>query len=1462
MKSVLLTLILLASAFAASAIDVTFNVVAPTCHGYTNGSLTALPSGGAGGYTYAWSNGQSGQTLLGVGAGTYTVTVTDQLGVTAVAPFELLAPAQLTLSFSQTTPNCDGTFQAVQTTVDGGIGGPGLYTYSWSTGATTESITPTTSGNVFVTVTDLVGCSIADTYYVPVPSQIFNSFFVIAPTCFGGNNGAANVAVVGNYGPHTWTWSTGTHASEHLTGVASGTYGITITDQNGCSKTDSIFVPTQAPLQVTPLVNHPLCYGTASGNIHAIGNGGVAPYSYVWNTGATTQILENVAAGVYTVSITDGNGCTASSQATAIDPSPLTNTVVNVTPACGNNGSITVQPAGGTPPYVLNWNAGQYFGTTNFGLAPGNYYICTMDANHCQLDINVVVPGSLGLNVDLVTEKAECVGVNNGVATAVVSGGSGSYSYTWSNGATSVPQINGLAAGETVSVTVTDLVSGCTGTDQVQIDGHGSLILQVIDSDVSCAGNSTGTATVNALNGVAPYQYNWATGSIAQTVENLLPGAYAVTVTDARGCSAVNVADIGVIADINAAFAITEILCDTELVKLTITDQSTSSVAISTWHWIATWGGNTTEFYGQGPVVVNVPVNTAGTIQLTVTSTDGCTDTHIAPFVVGAPPAITWNVDASAANCDGGPVTIDVTGSPDYVYQWTPTDGLSYVNNNPQHVLVSNPATNTLYQVVANNFGCLDTLGVNVQHVVPFDINLGGAAFVTCDTNQLLTATLSLPQDLVGSISWQNAAGVEIGNGPSITVPATNVVTPYTVIVTTDYGCTETASAVVVSNGVDVNAQILASTSACGTAGVQAGITNLDPTDILMYSWSVTPAGATISDPISPNPVISGPVGTYTVQVVVTNQYNCSETLSAPITFTPSGTLEGQVTADLCNGTVVTFSNTSSQSGTWNFGDNTSSTDLNPTHTYVSAGSYTATFVPDDGCFLPVTLPLAVTAQPAVVAAITSNLDACLGTATFTFSDASTHSAPIGGWSWVFSPGNQTSSAQNPVITFTQEGNITAQLIVTDVNNCSDSSDVITLEVDIVNENILGGTGICAGVETELNPNPNTTYNYNWTAVPVDPNLAVNSPNPTVAPTQPTVYSVSITNGNCTVAQTVAFTIHDGADVNASPDTVVCDRNSVLISASSPNASNFEWSKSKYFNTIFAVGPTASVIATIDGMNYVRATTVNGCPGMDSVMVFLGATDVAPAQVNNYVCNGVSAELGVVNLNSNDQLVYSWDNGLPAIANPSVAPTTTTVYQVTVTNQYACADTLAFNVIPQNLQLNITVTGKTTICPGESTQLGAAVTGGTGYTYVWTPSSSLDNATVANPIATPEETTDYEVTATDIVSGCTITGNTLITMLVPQCADPFIFVPKAFTPNGDDSNDYFRVRGVNMTELYFVVWDRWGEKMYETNEVNHIGWDGIFKGVASTPDSYAWYARVRCADGLVWERKGNVTLLK
>jgi gliding motility-associated-like protein len=157
--------------------------------------------------------------------------------------------------------------------------------------------------------------------------------------------------------------------------------------------------------------------------------------------------------------------------------------------------------------------------------------------------------------------------------------------------------------------------------------------------------------------------------------------------------------------------------------------------------------------------------------------------------------------------------------------------------------------------------------------------------------------------------------------------------------------------------------------------------------------------------------------------------------------------------------------------------------------------------------------------------------------------------------------------------------------------------------------------------------------------------------------------------------------------------------------------------------------------------------------------------------------------------------------------------------------------------------------------------LEATATGATTYTYSWSPSATLTNGSISNPIAQPEESMTYTVTVTGD-NLCQSTATVDVFFISDQCVEPYIFVPKAFTPNGDENNDYFIVRGVNIKDLYFVVWNRWGEKMFETEDVNSKGWDGSFNGKELTPDAYSWYVKVTCGNGSTYVKKGDVTLLK
>ena len=419
------------------------------------------------------------------------------------------------------------------------------------------------------------------------------------------------------------------------------------------------------------------------------------------------------------------------------------------------------------------------------------------------------------------------------------------------------------------------------------------------------------------------------------------------------------------------------------------------------------------------------------------------------------------------------------------------------------------------------------------------------------------------------------------------------------------------------------------------------------------------------------------------------------------------------------------------------------------------------------------------------------------------------------------------------------------------------------VDVQFINDQIVEALSFCIDTSVQLNANGvDPTATYVWTSNPVDPTLVSTDKNPTVSPEVVTVYTVVISQGTlCTVTYQVTVTPLDGANLQLQNDTTVCNDMPITITASG-NGLSYEWSESPTFVPIFATGATVTITPVKDGIYYVRTSNSFGCAALDSIKINNGSIAIQPEPFDGDICAGQETQLMVTNLDLDDMLTYSWTPNLPNVANPSVSPSEETNYHVVVSNQFGCTDELDFNVKVTTVGVDAEVTGSDVLHPGQSTTLLATPSGsGTVISYEWSPASSLSNPNIPDPVAMPEADQVYVVTVTT-ADGCTATDEVLVRFVPGQCLEPYIFVPNTFTPNNDSNNDFFIVRGVNITEVLFIVWNRWGEKMYQTTDLAAKGWDGTFNGVESTPDAYAWYLRAVCGDGSIYIKKGDVTLLK
>ncbi|MHA3789563.1 T9SS type A sorting domain-containing protein [Flavobacterium hauense] len=515
------------------------------CNGQATGSATVAVTGGTGAYTYLWSNSQTSNTITGVTAGTYSVTVTDANGCTISNSFIITQPTALVATAGpQTNVLCFGNTTG-QATVNG-TGGTGAYTYSWNTIPVQTAATATNlaAGTYTVTVTDANLCTTTQSFTITQPSQALSitpNTSQVNVSCFGGTNGSATIAVNGGTGTYTYSWNTTpVQTNATATGLTAGTYSVTVTDANGCTLSNSFTITQPAALVATagPQTNVS-CFGAANGSAAVNVTGGTGAYSYSWNTTPvqTAATASGLAAGSYTVTITDANGCTTTQMFTITQPQQLTagvNNFTNVLCFGAATGSATVTVAGGTSPYTYAWSNGQTAATAT-GLTAGTYTVTVTDANGCPINAGITItqPSALVATAGAQTNLL-CFGNTNGSATVNVTGGTGTYTYIWNTTPVqTAATASGLTAGiYTVMVTDANL---CTTTQSFTITQPQAVSGYFTVANSDC--HATGSATVHAVGGTAPYTYLWSNGTATPNLLNALPGTYTVTITDANGCS-------------------------------------------------------------------------------------------------------------------------------------------------------------------------------------------------------------------------------------------------------------------------------------------------------------------------------------------------------------------------------------------------------------------------------------------------------------------------------------------------------------------------------------------------------------------------------------------------------------------------------------------------------------------------------------------------------------------------------------------------------------------------------------------------------------------------------------------------------------------------------------------------------------------------------------------------------------
>ncbi|MBI3500218.1 MAG: T9SS type A sorting domain-containing protein [Bacteroidetes bacterium] len=376
---------------STSTMNITINTYGNSC--LPNDSATVNVSGGTPPYSFSWSNGQTTQTATGLTAGTYSVTVNDSSCVDTKT-FTITPPVQINLSGSGTNPVCNGGNNGSASI--SASGGTLPYSYNWSNGGTTQTITGLSAGNYSVVVADSNGCSATNTITISNPFAIVVALSAFTNcSCYNSSDGSASVNAYNGTSPYTFVWSNG-QTGQNATGLQAGNYIVTVTDSNDCTGTHTITIYSPSPLTASVSVNNPGCYNGNNGTATVNANGGIAPYSYSWSNGQTSQTITGLSAGNYTVTVMDNNGCTNIVSVSVANPPALLLSVIS-TPDSGNcNGTVSATPSGGNPPYTYLWNNGCTTSSCS-GLCAGAYAVNVWDSNGCSWSISISVGSFTGI---------------------------------------------------------------------------------------------------------------------------------------------------------------------------------------------------------------------------------------------------------------------------------------------------------------------------------------------------------------------------------------------------------------------------------------------------------------------------------------------------------------------------------------------------------------------------------------------------------------------------------------------------------------------------------------------------------------------------------------------------------------------------------------------------------------------------------------------------------------------------------------------------------------------------------------------------------------------------------------------------------------------------------------------------------------------------------------------------------
>ena len=1159
------------TALIASAVSTAAN-----CNGASNGTITINANGGTPNYQYASDclNYQAGNTFSGFAAATYTVCVQDANGCTANTSVTVSQPVAVSVSTTQTDVSCNAGNNGIITAA--AAGGTGTYQYSIDgvTYGVNPNFTGLTAGNYTIYAQDANLCVGTTNVTINQPTAVVASATVTNVSCNAGTNGSITVSGSGGTGTYTYSIDGVNYQGAALfSNLTAATYSVYVQDANACIGSSSVTITQPTAITGSTTVTNVLCNGGSTGSITVTASGGTGTLNYNLNGGAfgTNPTFSGLTANNYLINVQDANACLLTLNATVTEPTALTASAnaTNVSCNAGANGTITITANGGTPNYsyasdCLNYGASNIFS----GFGAGTYTVCVQDANACTANTSITITQPTPIQLSETHTNVACNGGNNGAINLSVVGGTGTYTYLWSNTATT-EDISGLTA-NLYSVNVAD-ANNCQTSLSVNITQPSALSLTTsIVTPIACFGG-TASVSVSAAGGTTPYT---GTGTFTFSA-----GTQNILVSDANGCAANTSISITEPTALSAASTFTAINCNGGTSTVTVTASGGTAPYSGTGNQTSLAGnytylvtdangcsantsGTITEPAAISLSAVAPPItcfngNTLVTISATggvapytgtgnftvqagnyvypVTDANGCTAS--ANLSIAQPAALSVNITnvkpADCAGLNGGATAQGVGGSGTYIYSWVPGN---YTSPSPANM----PAgTYTVYVKDIQDPSCMTSTTVTIGFAGNLVINNAFIQNATC--NGFCDGSITVfATGGSGNYSYvwssgqttQNLTGLCAG---TYDVTISDATTPFCQV-TSSYTIQQpSAISLVVASQNNVTCN--------GATNGNATITTNGGWGNYAYSWS---NGQTTSN------LANVGAGTYTLTVM---DSLCTANVSVNITQNNPISLVGSATNTPCNtvnlGSVTI--NPTGGSGSFNYAWSNGATSQNLAG--LPAGNYTVTVseTNDPSCTAQATFTVATDFNLVATAQVLAN-PAC-GTANGTAQALVTGGS--GNYNYLWSDGQTTQTAVG--LTGTTYSVAVFEAAQT---GCSATASITLVEPAAPTNMTItpsGSVTFCEGDFVSLSANATNANSYIW----LWNNQVIASGTSLSAILPGTYQAVAYSGANgsgCSLASSVVtLTVLDKAvaSVAIGGNSGICDSDSILLIAS--GGSVFQW---------------------------------------------------------------------------------------------------------------------------------------------------------------------------------------------------------------------------------------------------------------------------------------------------------------